>query len=80
MTLILDIVAADVALERAGHEYRGCCPFHDEQAVTFYVVPDKGFFHCFGCGAHGDAVQFVMRQHDLDFPAAVNFIAAVWGV
>jgi DNA primase len=78
MSLILDIVATDVALERAGAEFRGPCPFHSDAAPTFYVIPDKGVFHCFGCGAHGDAVAFVMRRQGLDFIDAAKLIGAAW--
>jgi len=78
MTPILDIVAADVALEQVGDEFRGLCPFHRETGPSFYVVPSIGVFHCYGCGAHGDAINFVMQRRSLSFPDAVNFISAVW--
>jgi DNA primase len=67
-----DIIAADVALKRQGRELAGCCPFHAEKTASFYVAPDKGFFHCFGCGAHGTAIDYVMRTRHLDFPEAVR--------
>ena len=78
MSLILDIIAGDVALEREGTEFRGLCPFHSEARPTFYVIPDKGVFHCFGCGAHGDAIAFVMRRRGLDFIDAAKLIGAAW--
>jgi DNA primase len=78
MSRLLDIVAADVALEQLDDEFRGDCPFCSEKKPSFYVVPVKGFFHCFGCGTHGDAITFVMRQRKLNFIDAVEFIGAVW--
>lgn len=71
---LLDVIGAEVALKPAGREFRGLCPFHNEKTPSFYVVPDKGMWHCFGCGAHGDAVGFTMRLNQLDFPEAVKQI------
>lgn len=68
---LLDIVRGTVKLTRKGREYTGLCPFHNEKTPSFYVVPDKGFFHCFGCGAHGDAVGFVMRDRNLGYREAL---------
>lgn len=53
------IIGQAVDLKKAGREYKGCCPFHDERTPSFHVIPDKGFYHCFGCGAHGDVIDFV---------------------
>jgi len=69
-----DIIAADVPLKRRGRELAGNCPFHAEKTPSFYVAPDKGFYHCFGCGAHGNAIDFLMRQRSLDFVSAVREI------
>ncbi len=69
-----DIIAADVQMKRRGRELAGCCPFHSERTPSFYVSPDKGFFHCFGCGAHGTVVDYVMRVRGLDFVDAVTEI------
>jgi DNA primase len=69
-----DIITADVPMKRKGRELAGCCPFHAEQTPSFYVAPDKGFFHCFGCGAHGTVVDYVMRQRNLEFIEAVREI------
>lgn len=74
------IVGRTVALRRRGHEHSGLCPFHSEKTPSFTVNDRKGFFHCFGCGAHGDAVGFVMRAEGLDFPAAVKALAAEAGL
>src|SRR5437660_326897 len=64
-----------VKLVRRGREFVGLCPFHSEKTPSFYVVEDKRFFHCFGCGAHGDAFGFVMRADNYDFSAAVEKLA-----
>src|SRR6202030_4769080 len=72
---LADLVGKRVRLARNGHEYGGLCPFHNEKTPSFYVVEDKGFFHCFGCGAHGDAIGFVMRSENLDFIEAVERLA-----
>jgi DNA primase len=69
------VIGQRVRLQRRGREYVGLCPFHREQTPSFYVVEDKGFFHCFGCGAHGDAIAFLMRADNLDFPEAVAKLA-----
>jgi DNA primase len=61
------LVGRRVRLVRKGREHAGLCPFHNEKTPSFYVVEDKGFFHCFGCGAHGDAIGFTMRADNLDF-------------
>src|SRR5579863_3382427 len=77
---LADLVGKRVRLTRKGREYGGLCPFHNEKTPSFYVVEDKGFFHCFGCGAHGDAVGFVMRSENLDFIEAVERLAGIAGV
>jgi DNA primase len=74
------LVSRRVKLERRGREFAGLCPFHHEKTPSFYVVDDKDFFHCFGCGAHGDAIGFVMRAENLDFLEAVERLAAEAGV
>lgn len=68
---IAEIVGRYVKLKRAGKEYEACCPFHDERTPSFTVIPAKGFFHCFGCGAHGDVVGFYQRITGKDFLQAV---------
>jgi DNA primase catalytic core len=69
-----------VRLIRRGRELAGLCPFHHEKTPSFYVVEDKGFFHCFGCGAHGDAVGYLMRAENLDFIEAIERLAAEAGL
>src|SRR5690348_803127 len=77
---LADLVGRRVRLVRKGREYAGLCPFHNEKTPSFYVVEDKGFFHCFGCGAHGDAIGFVMRADNLDFIEAVERLAGEAGI
>jgi len=75
-----DLVGRRVRLTRRGREQAGLCPFHNEKTPSFYVVEDKGFFHCFGCGAHGDAIGFLMRADNLDFIEAVERLAGEAGL
>src|SRR5271169_2332085 len=74
------LVGRRVKLTRRAREYAGLCPFHHEKTPSFYVVDDKNFFHCFGCGAHGDAIGFVMRVDNLDFLEAVEKLAGEAGL
>lgn len=74
------LIGRSVKLVRRGREYAGLCPFHHEKTPSFYVVEDKSFFHCFGCGAHGDAIGFVMRNDNLDFIEAIEKLAAEAGL
>src|ERR671939_1950206 len=77
---LADLVGRRVRLVRRGREHSGLCPFHHEKTPSFYVVEDKGFFHCFGCGAHGDAIGYVMRAENLDFIEAIERLAAEAGL
>lgn len=69
-----------VILKRFGSSYKGLCPFHGEKSPSFNVNPDKGFFHCFGCGVGGDAIRFVMDYDRLNFPEAVEALAKDAGI
>ena len=77
---ITQIIGERVKLKRAGREYKGLCPFHNEKTPSFTVSPAKGFFHCFGCGAHGSVLGFLMQHDRLDFPAAVEALADRYGL
>lgn len=78
---IIDVVGRRVRLIRKGRgEATGLCPFHNEKTPSFTVSEDKGFFHCFGCGAHGDVIGFVMRSQGLEFPQAVERLAGEAGM
>ncbi|MFC3674023.1 DNA primase [Ferrovibrio xuzhouensis] len=74
------VVGRSVRLIKRGREFTGLCPFHNEKSPSFTVNDDKGFFHCFGCGAHGDVIGFVMRNSGLAFPEAVEQIAQEAGL
>lgn len=75
-----DIIGRSVRLTRAGREFKGCCPFHNEKTPSFTVNDDKQFYHCFGCGAHGDIVGFVMQSTNLSFIEAVEALAQEAGM
>jgi DNA primase len=77
---IVELIGTRVPLKKAGREYRACCPFHDEKTPSFWVSPDKQFFHCFGCGAHGTALGFLMQYDQLSFPEAVEELAGRMGL
>ena len=72
---IVDVVGAKVKLVRKGREFQACCPFHNEKTPSFTVNEAKGFYHCFGCGAHGDIVKFEMEANNLPFMEAVEKLA-----
>ena len=74
-TDIVEVVGARVPLKRQGKEYSACCPFHDERSPSFTVSPTKQFYHCFGCGAHGTALSFLMNYDRLEFLDAVEELA-----
>ena len=77
---IVELIASRVPLKKAGREYKACCPFHDEKTPSFWVSPDKQFFHCFGCGAHGTALGFLMQYDTLSFTDAVEELAGRLGL
>ncbi len=74
-TDIVEVIDARVPLKKAGREYKACCPFHGEKTPSFTVSPNKQFYHCFGCGAHGTALGFLMDYDHLSFPEAVEELA-----
>lgn len=77
---IVDVVDSRVKLKRSGKNYSACCPFHEEKTPSFTVSPEKQFFYCFGCGASGNAVGFVMDYERLTFPEAVEALARTAGL
>jgi DNA primase len=77
---IVDIIGEMVPLKKAGREYKANCPFHEERTPSFYVVPAKGFYKCFGCGKSGDVFSFVMERQGMDFVDAVKYVAGRSGV
>jgi DNA primase len=77
-TPLAPLIGRKIKMARSGRQWKGCCPFHDEKSPSFYVYEDG--FHCFGCGAHGDAIGFVMRTEGASFPEAVGRLAAEAGL
>ncbi|HEY0686850.1 MAG TPA: DNA primase [Steroidobacter sp.] len=77
---LVELIGSRVPLKKAGKEYKGCCPFHGEKTPSFTVVPDKNFYHCFGCGEHGNALGFLMKHDNLGFIDAVEELADRVGV
>ena len=77
---IVQVIGDIVPLKKSGKDYKACCPFHDEKTPSFYVVPAKGFYNCFGCGESGNVFTFLMKRHGLSFVDAVKHVAAASGV
>ncbi|MGE5563425.1 MAG: DNA primase [Bacillota bacterium] len=79
-TVLSAVIAPSVKLIRAGREWKACCPFHNEKTPSFTVNDDKGFYHCFGCGAHGDAIRFLTDHRGMPFMDAVKELAGKAGM
>ena len=79
-TLLSALIGRTVKLQRAGREWKAPCPFHNEKTPSFYVNDDKGFYHCFGCSAHGDAIRWMTEQRGLPFIDAVKELADAAGM
>lgn len=77
---IIEVLGSRMELRKAGREYKGLCPFHGEKTPSFTVSPNKGFYHCFGCGAHGTALGFLMEHDHLNFVEAVEELAGMMAV
>ena len=77
---VVEVIGRRIQLKKAGREFKACCPFHDEKTPSFTVSPNKGFYHCFGCGAHGTAVGFLMEFDHMSFVEAIESLASSMGV
>src|SRR3954471_11499495 len=77
---IVEVIGLRVQLKKAGREYKACCPFHGEKTPSFWVSPEKQFYHCFGCGAHGTVLRFLMEHDRMAFPEAVEDLATRLGL
>jgi DNA primase len=77
---VVDVVDKSVPLKKAGANYSACCPFHNEKSPSFTVSPTKQFYHCFGCGAHGTAISFLMEYNGLSFVEAIHDLAKQVGM
>ena len=74
------LIGRKVKLTRRGHEYTGLCPFHHEKTASFTINDEKGFYHCFGCGAHGDVIRYLTEAEKMPFMEAVEFLAGMAGI
>lgn len=79
-TDIVEIIDSRVPLKKAGKNYQACCPFHSEKSPSFTVSRDKQFYHCFGCGAHGNAISFIMEYERLEFVDCIEELASLHGM
>ena len=79
-TDIVEIIEPRITLKKSGQNYSGLCPFHDENTPSFTVSPQKQFYHCFGCGAHGSVIGFLMNYEGLEFVDAVEELARTAGL
>lgn len=77
---IVSVIGDYVELKRAGSNYVGLCPFHNEKTPSFSVSPSKGIFHCFGCGVGGDVISFIMQKEGMSYPEAIKFLADKLGI
>jgi DNA primase len=77
---VVEVIGRRIQLKKAGREFKACCPFHDEKSPSFTVSPNKGFYHCFGCGVHGTAVGFLMDFDHMTFVEAIESLASSMGV
>jgi DNA primase len=79
-TTLSALIGRTVRITKAGREYKACCPFHDEKSPSFTINDEKGFYHCFGCSAHGDAIRWMTDQRGLSFMDAIKELAAQAGM
>jgi DNA primase len=77
---VSSIVGTRVSLKKKGREFEACCPFHQEKSPSFFVNDQKGFYHCFGCSAHGDSIKFLMEYEKLTYPQAIEALAREAGI
>ena len=77
---IVTVISEFVNLKKSGKDYKGLCPFHQEKTPSFYVVPTRGFYHCFGCGKGGNLINFIMEHERLEYPAALRYLADKAGI
>lgn len=77
---LVSIISDFVSLKKSGKDFKGVCPFHQEKTPSFFVVPSKEFYHCFGCGKGGNVVNFIMDMERLEYPAALRYLAQKAGI
>ena len=79
-TSLSTLIGKTVKVQKAGREYKACCPFHNEKTPSFTINDEKGFYHCFGCGAHGDAIRWMTDNRGLPFMEEIKELAASAGM
>ena len=79
-TNIVDVVGEFVTLKKAGVNYKGLCPFHNEKTPSFVVSPAKGVCHCFGCGKGGNSINFLMEHEQMTYPEALRWLAKKYNI
>ena len=72
---IVDVINSYIPLKKMGRDFKACCPFHQEKTPSFVVNQQRQWYHCFGCGKHGNVISFVMERENVDFPNAVSILA-----
>lgn len=77
---IVDLIQSYIPLKKHGRDFKACCPFHSEKTPSFTVRPDRQYYHCFGCGKHGNAISFVMERENVDFPTAIRLLAQKYNI
>ena len=77
---LVAIVQETVELKPRGHEFWGCCPFHDEKTPSFHIIPATQVWHCFGCGEGGDVFTYIMKRENLSFPESIRYLADRAGI
>ncbi len=77
---LVEVIGEVVPLKKSGREWKGKCPFHEDKTPSFYVIPQKGFYNCFGCGESGDIFTFVMKRMGMDFTDAIRYLGGRYGV
>ncbi len=77
---IVAVISEFVNVKKSGKDYKGLCPFHQEKTPSFYVVPGRGFYHCFGCSRGGNVINFIMEHERFDYPGALRYLAAKAGI
>ncbi|MDR3285321.1 MAG: hypothetical protein LBS83_01410, partial [Holosporales bacterium] len=78
--ILSELIGKDVHLQKKGEDFWGLCPFHNEKSASFTVSDQKGFYHCFGCGVHGDAISYIMSRQNVDFKESLKILSEQYGV
>ena len=77
---IIDLISQHIELKKSGNSFKGLCPFHSEKTPSFFVNPEKKLFYCFGCGAGGNVISFIMKYNNYEFKDAISYIDSKYGL